>query len=157
MRARLLPLLLLAVVAAGCDTTDGLRLDAEFYVGSWTLAAISDDSGDRTAEVSALLDDIAAGFEADGDFSLTVDFAPAVNDAGQDDVTVLGTYQAQPDLRTLVLRVSTAQGTVAPTFLVDAESESRIDLVAPAAVVELLLGQLEIDFEGDVRLGLRKL
>ena len=84
MRLRLLPLLLLALAAAGCDSTgDELTLDADFYVGSWTLVSIADDSGDRTAEIQTLLDDLAVDFESDRSFQLIADFSALVNAAGQ--------------------------------------------------------------------------
>ena len=154
MRARLaLPLLLLL---AACDSTDGVRLNADYYVGAWTLASISDGTGDRTAEVNGLLDDIAVVFRSDRSFTLTVDFSTAVNTAGQADATVEGTYQAQPDLKTLVLLVNTSQGTFAPTFQASADTATEVSLAAPALIVDQLLGQLQIDFEGEVSLRLRK-
>lgn len=154
MRARLaLPFLLLL---AACDSTDGLRLNNEYYVGTWTLVSISDGSGDRSTEVDALLDDIRVVFRSDDSFTLTVDFADAVNTAGQADVTFEGDYQAQPDLSVLLLTVVVSGQTVTPTFQADADSETRVDLTVPGVILQQLLGQLEIDFEGDVTLGLRK-
>ena len=147
-------LCLLAFVAfAGCDTADdGLRLDADFYVGSWTLASLSDDSGDRTADIAAVTDDLTFTFEADRDFQFLADFPDAVNQAGRDDVTVAGTYRAVAEVQTLTLIVSG----VPPTFRAEASSASAVSITAPGAAVGLLLGQIGLDFDGDVTLGLRK-
>ena len=112
MRLRSLPLLLLALAVAGCDSTDdALVLDADFYVGSWTLASVADDSGDRTAEIQTLLEDLAVDFESDRSFVLVADFPALVNAAGQPDVTQTGTYQAVAAAQTLSLLVSAGGST----------------------------------------------
>ncbi len=156
MRARLLPVLVLALAAAGCDSSDEVVLDAEFYIGTWSLVSVADASGDRSAEALALLDALTVRFDADGSFRLDADFVPLVNAAGQPDVTTEGTYQAQPDLRALVLRVVVEGQTVAPSFQAAADSESEVTLTAPAVIVEQLLGALQIDFSGNVELGIRR-
>jgi hypothetical protein len=157
MRLRSLPLLLLALAVAGCDSTDdALVLDADFYVGSWTLASVADDSGDRTAEIQTLLEDLAVDFESDRSFVLVADFPALVNAAGQPDVTQTGTYQAVAAAQTLSLLVSAGGSTLAPTFQAAASSEDRVTLTAPAVIVSQLLGNLDIDFEGDVVLGLAR-
>ena len=158
---RLLPLLLLALAAGGCDSTDdALRLDADFYVGTWTLTSVADDTGDRTTEVNALVDDLRAQFDADRTFSLDADFFEVVNAAGLEDVAIDGTYQAQAEARALVLLVPVEGQTLAPTFQVDAASEDAITLTAPAAIVTQLLtgpdGTLELDFSGNVVLGIAR-
>lgn len=157
MRLRLLPLLLLALAVGGCDSTDdALALDADFYVGSWSLVSVADGSGDRTAEIQVLLDDLAVDFEEDRSFVLVADFDAVVNAAGQPDVTQTGTYQAVAAAKTLSLLISAAGTTLAPTFQADASSESRVTLTAPAVIVSQLLGNLDIDFEGNVVLGIAR-
>lgn len=152
MRARLLPLLVLLAVA-GCDSgDDALRLNADFYVGTWDLVRVGDASGDRSAEVLALVDELTVRFDADRSFQLDADFVDLVNQAGQDDLTIEGTYQAQPDTRVLVLVVDN----LAPPFQVSATTEDDVTLTAPAIVVEQLLGALQIDFEGNVTLGIER-
>ncbi len=153
MRLQLLPLLVVALVASGCDSGDDeLTLDADFYVGTWTLTSITDGTGDRSAEALQLLDALTVRFDADRAFRLDADFAPIVNQLGQEDVVIEGDYQAQPTTQLLVLRVDG----LAPTLQVDAASRDAITLTAPAVVVEQLLGELQIDFEGDVTLGIRR-
>lgn len=153
MRLRLLPALLLAVLAAsGCDSTDDRVLDADFYVGSWALVGVSDATGDRTDDVLALLDDLAVDFQSDRSFELVADFVVLVNAAGQDDIALDGTYQAIAAAQTLSLLVTVEGQTLAPTFQAEAASDDAVTLTAPAAIVEQLLGNLEIGFEGSVEL-----
>ena len=156
MRLRL-PLLLLALVAAsGCDSTEEIVLNADFYVGTWTLVSVADDSGDRTAEVTGFLDDLAVDFESDRSFALVADFSELVNAAGQADVALDGTYQATAAARTLSLIVDADGMPFAPTFQVDAESEDAVTLTAPAVIVQQLLGALQIAFDGNVVLGIAR-
>ena len=155
-RTRVLPLLLAVLAASGCDSADEIVLDADFYVGTWTLVRVADDSGDRTAQVTALLDDFAVDFESDGDFVLVADFAEIVNAAGQADVTLAGDYQAAAVARTLSLLIDTDAGRLAPTFRVEAESQNAATLTAPGAIVGQLLGDLQIAFDGDVVLGIAR-
>ncbi|WP_420454669.1 hypothetical protein [Rubrivirga sp.] len=153
MRLRLFPLVLALLVAGGCDSADDeLTLDADFYVGTWSLVRITDGSGDRSAEALALLDALTIQFDADRSFRLDADFVPLVNQAGQADVTIEGDYQAQATTRLLVLLVDG----LAPTLQVNAASRDEITLTAPAVVVEQLLGELQIDFTGDVTLGIER-
>ena len=158
MPARL-PLLALALLlAAGCDSGDDeIELDADFYVGTWTLVGISDGSGDRTAEVLALLDDFTIRFDSDRDYQLDADFNGLVNAAGQPDVSVAGDYQAVAATRSLVLRVDTDDLTVAAPFTTEAETEDAVSVTANGALIEQLLGSLDVlDFEGDVTLDIER-
>lgn len=140
---------LLLLTAAGCDSGgDEIRLDADFYVGSWLLTSVTDDSGDRSPTVFNFVDELAASFEADRDFRLDADLSALVNQLGQADIEIEGTYQAQPDLRVLVLLVDD----LAPSFQARATSQNEVSLTAPAIVVEQLLGELPLEFQGDVTL-----
>ena len=151
MRARLASLLLLVALVTGCDSA-GLVLDSQFYVGSWRLVSVSDDSGDRSDEVFAAVDDLDARFAANSSFSLDVDFNVVVNAAGQDDIALDGTYQATDDALILVF-----DGGIAATFLVDAESQGRVDLTVPGALISQIFGtQIPVSFDGDVVLGIRR-
>ncbi len=149
MRARLAVPLLLAALVAGCDSA-GIVLDSSFYIGSWTLASVSDDSGDRTDAVRAAVDDFDLRFDPDGSFVLDVDFKVAVNAAGQDDVRLPGDYQATPATLTLLLEegVRLALGA-------EAESERRVRLTIPGTLVSLFLGS-GVDFDGDVVLVIQR-
>ena len=156
MRRLLLALPLLVVVSvAGCDSNDEdddqIVLDADYYVGTWSLVSVTEDDTDRTDELLSLLDGLDVTFEADRGFTLDADFNDVVNGLGQDDVELEGTYQAQAASRTLVLLVDG----LAPSFSAEAEGQNRVDLTAPAALVTQLL-DLPIELEGDVTLGVRR-
>ena len=149
-RTRVLPLLLAVLAASGCDSTDDLVLDADFYVGTWTLVRVADDSGDLTSQIDPLLDDLTVAFASDRSFELEADFSAAAEALGQTDVAFDGTYQAAAAARTLTLLVDLEGTTLAPTFRVDAETEDDVTLTAPGAIVSQLLGDLPLDFDGDV-------
>ena len=102
------------------------------------------------------MDDLAVDFEQDRSFVLVADFSALVNAVGQADVTQAGTYQAVAAARTLSLLISAAGTTLAPTFQAAASSENRVSLTAPAVIVSQLLGNLDIDFEGNVVLGIAR-
>ena len=147
---RLLPFLAALFLFAGCDSTDDddRVLDADFYVGTWTLATVSDDGGDRTSDVSRSLDELTIEFESDGDFTLDADLSDAVNASGQNDISTSGTYQAQAALETLILQ----SGGLAATLQADASSDDRVTLTAPAVIVNGLLSGLPFSFSGDTSL-----
>ena len=154
MRRLLLALPLLLAVA-GCDSDDtddnDVVLDADYYVGTWSLVSVMEGDTDRTDQLLDLVDGFDVTFEADRDFALDVDFNDTVNDLGQDDVELEGTYQAQAATETLVLLVDG----LAPSFSAEAEGRSRVDLTAPAALITQLL-DLPIELEGDVTLGVER-
>ncbi len=151
MRVLLVLSFVLVGLLVGCDSA-GIVLNSEFYIGSWTLVSVADEGGDRTDEVLAAIDDFAVRFESDGSFVLDVDFDVAVNAAGQDDIRLPGDYQATA--ATLVLLLD---GGLAASFLAEAESQNRVLLTVPAALLSQILGsQLGIDFDGDVTLGIQR-
>ena len=145
MRLRLLPLLLALLVAGACDSGDDeLVLDADFYVGTWTLTAISDNSGDRTPEASAVLDDLTFRFGSDRSLQFDADFNAEAEAAGQTDISLAGTYQAQALARTLILESSG----FAATLQARADSDDRVTLTAPAVIVRTLLSGLPFEVDG---------
>ncbi|MGB3544842.1 hypothetical protein [Rubrivirga sp.] len=146
---------LLFLVATGCDSSsDELRLDNDYYVGSWELVSVSDGNGDQTALINTLVDDLTADFEQDGGFRLDADLNSLLNTLGQEDIVIEGTYTAQPDVPALVLQ---ADG-FAPSFQVSADTRETVALTAPAAVVGQLLGPLDaINLAGDVTLTVRRI
>lgn len=145
---RLLPLLAAALLVAGCDSSDDRVLDADFYVGTWTLSMISDDDGDQTSAVSEGLDALTVEFESDGGFSLDIDLSDALNASGQSDLSTSGTYQARAELGTLILRRSGFSA----TLQAEAASDDRVTLTAPALIANALLVGLPRSFEGDTSL-----
>lgn len=155
MRLRL-PALLIAVLAlgaAGCDSSDdGRRLDADFYVGDWTLVGISDGNGDQTTLVRVALDDLDIGFTSAGAFQIDADFSDRTNSLGQADITTTGTYQAQADIPALILR---AQG-LAATLQAASNGDDRVRLTAPAVIVNQLLQGLPFEFEGSTTISIER-
>ncbi|MEM0962507.1 MAG: hypothetical protein AAGK21_08245 [Bacteroidota bacterium] len=157
MRHAFLSLLLLFVVS-GCDSgEDETQLDAEFYVGSWVLTAVSDDSGDLSEGVFTVVDELAASFQSSGNFRLDADLSDLANDfLNIADISIEGTYQAVSATQTLVLLVDQNGTTIAPSFTIERTSDDLIDLVAPGAVVAELLGGLPLEFTGDVALTVQR-
>lgn len=151
MRLRLLALpLVLALAACDSGDADTLRLDAAFYTGTWRLATVADASGNRTASVRTVVDDLTVRFNADGTFQLDVDFSQTANDGGLADRVIAGTFTAQPDTRRLVL---SADG-LAPTFNASATARERVSLGAAASVLQVLLLGTGLEFTGTVTLTL---
>ncbi|WP_412062324.1 hypothetical protein [Rubrivirga sp. IMCC45206] len=147
MRLRLLPVLALALLAAGCDSgDDALTLDAAFYTGTWGLVSVADATGDRTGQTEPLLDDLRVTFDADGTFTLVADFSDVVNQNVRPDETITGTFQASSTAKTLVL----ISDGVAALFQADATASNRVALTAPASIVTGILGELPFDLQGDV-------
>jgi hypothetical protein len=123
------------VVAAACDSGgDADGLTAAYFVGDWTLVAVSDGTGDRTTEVNAVLDDLSLDFESNGDFAMAVDYSAVVNGAGTPDTTFAGTYGVSSGSN-LVLTL----GDVGISLGVQREGASRAALSTPAVVVNELL------------------
>jgi hypothetical protein len=132
-RALLVPLLAFAL--AGCDSSEDGGLTASYFVGTWTLVGVSDDSGDRTSEVEQVLDDLTIDFEAGGQFAMAIDYSAAVNNSGTPDETITGNY----DVSSSGDLVMTPSADVGVAFDVDTEGNSRADLSAPAAIINQLL------------------
>lgn len=151
-----LPLILL-LVATGCDSSDdALRLDNDFYVGTWELLSVTDGSGDQTDFVNGIVDDFAISFEQDRGFRLDADFNDFVN-LLQDDVEVEGTYEAQPNIPALVLIAEVDGTALAPSFQTSTTSEQQVSLTAPAEIVRGLLGGSDLlPFTGDVTLTVQR-
>ncbi|WP_412070283.1 hypothetical protein [Rubrivirga sp. IMCC43871] len=150
MRLRFLPLLAVALLAAGCDSSDddALRLDAAFYTGTWGLVSVADATGDRTGQTEPFLDDLRVTFTADGTFTLVADFTAIVNQTVRPDETITGDYQASATAKTLVL----ISDGVAALFQADATVTNQVALTAPASIVTGILGELPFDLQGDVTL-----
>ena len=150
MRLRLLPLLALALLAAGCDSTDddALRLDAAFYTGTWGLVSVSDATGDRTGQTEPFLDDLTVDFRSDGTFTLFANFTAIVNQNVRPDETITGDFQATAAAKTLVL----ISDGVAALFQANATVSNQVALTAPSSIVTGVLGELPFDLQGDVTL-----
>ena len=149
---RIASLLLAVLLFAGCDSSDDRTLDADFYVGTWTMISITDGSGDRTGAVRMAVDDLTVSFANGGTFELDVDFNSVLNNGGQADVSQSGLYQAQAQIPSLIL---TSSGLGAP-FQVSAESDNQISLTAPSVIVNALLSGLPFQFEGDATIVIRR-
>ena len=77
--------------------------DASTLVGAWVLVGVSDESGDQTEAVFALVDALVFTLNDDGTCALEVDFNDEVNATGQDDVNLSGTCTLDEASQTLTL------------------------------------------------------
>lgn len=145
---RIASLLFAVFLLVGCDSSDDRVLDADFYVGTWTLVSLSDGSGDQTARQA--IDDLTIEFDADGSFDLDAKFNDS---AAQDDISIQGTYQAQAAIPSVILTVSP----LAATLRANASSDDNVSLTAPAVIVNALLAGLPFQFEGDTTVRIRRL
>lgn len=142
---RLPRILLAAVISAAalpaCDSgDDGPGLTAAYFVGSWQLVAVHDNTGDRTAEVGVALDDLTIDFASGGQFSMLVDYSPIVNAGGTADTTFAGSYGVSSGGQLVM-----TPGTVSVPFTVATDGPNRADLSTSAAIVNELLSGSDLD------------
>ncbi len=124
--------LLLALVAVGCDSAEEDLTDAEIFVGSWTVVAVSDSEGDKTDVFSEGVSSFSATINDDGTYSLVVSFV----DPDRSPVALAGDYTVDEGGENLMLSAGAQQ----LNFMYDIRSENRIDLSLPAAVVAAVFG-----------------
>ena len=159
MSSRLLAavLVLFVTLLPACDNGSGAGdgLEARFFVGTWTLVQVRDASGDRTAEVEALVDDFRIVFASGSAFTLTVDYAAAVNAAGTPDATITGTYAISSGGR---LVLTQAGNNLSASFGVTQESDRRVRLATDALVANGLLAgsTLDLGLTGAVALSIAR-
>ncbi len=153
----LAPLAFTACDSNPIDTEEGLT--PAYFAGNWRLTAVRDGSGDRTAEVAQILDDLSVSFTTAGAYTLRVDFSAAANGAGAVDATYAGNYAvtANDDL-VLVLPATETTPEFAASFGALRESATQVRLTSPAAVLTALLGATgqELGLTGSVALTLAK-
>ena len=145
---------LLAALMVGCDSgSDDDLSETELFVGTWTVASVRDDEGDKTPVVNAL-GTMSATFESGGAFELTFDAAQQ----GVPDQTASGTYTVNEALNVIMLN-ATVQGTTFPvpvefTF----EGEDRVTLSIPELAVDVVASQIAAfgALEGEVSLTLAR-
>ncbi len=134
--------LLVAVAAVGCDTTEEDELtDAEIFVGSWTVVEVSDDDGDKTSVFAQGVSDFSAIINADT-YSLLVSFV----DPDRQPVALSGDYTVNEGGNNLILEAGPQQ----LSFSYDIQSENRIRLTLPEAVVRDIFGTQEGTYVGNV-------
>lgn len=134
--------LLVAFVAVGCDSSDDDQTDAEIFVGSWTVVAVSDDEGDKTAVFAEGVSDFSATLNGDGTYSLVVTFV----DPQRPPVPLAGDYTVNDGSKILTLMA----GPQELPFSYDIQSETRIALSLPEAVVRGVFGTQEGTYVGIV-------
>jgi len=142
---RVVPTLIIAFAAAagaaGCDSGDsGDALTAAYFVGSWELVAVHDDTGDRTAQVQVVLDALTIDFTSGGQFSMLVDYSALVNAGGTPDTTFVGGYGVSAGGSLVV-----TPGAASVPFGVVTHGSARADLSAPAVIVNELLSGSDLD------------
>jgi len=87
----------------GDGQDNGEEGDASMLVGAWALVGVSDESGDQTEAVFALVDAFVFTLNDDGTCALEVDFNDEVNATGQDDIHFSGTCTLDEASQTLTL------------------------------------------------------
>lgn len=137
----------LVFMYAACDNEGGDDTsDAERIVGSWDLAGVEDESGDRTADFAATFQSFDATFNADGTVNLVLDRT----DPNDDDVNLLATYAVDETAMTVTLTVQT----LAIPFSYEFVSDDTVELTASATLMNLvfqttLQGQSTITLQRD--------
>jgi hypothetical protein len=126
-----LALTFLLVPTSGCDTSVQVGLDASFFVGSWHLESVRDQSGDRTGDVQQVVESLNATFTANNTFQLHIVYAAAT---GQPSQTFSGTYSVTG---TGQLVLTTPE--VSAIFDATAQGENKVELRAPAALVQAII------------------
>lgn len=138
---------LLVSMLPGCDGSAS-DIDAGFFVGTWGLVGVHDGSGDRTSDVFALVESLRVTFVATGSFDLLIQYTEA---ADHPDRSITGTYAVSQSGQLILTAVDTAM-----SFQVTLVSDNRIELRAPAVLVQNVIAGTEIDiaFSGTVALTL---
>lgn len=127
----------LLFVATGCDSNGDDESDAEILVGTWTVASIADDEGDKTAVFGAGVESFRADINEDDTYSILVDYNATAEAAGQTDVNLAGTYTVNESLKTITLNVTGLGGLV---LEYDIENNNRVVLSGPAEFINLAFG-----------------
>lgn len=138
--------LLLAFVVSACDTTEDELDDSEVFIGSWTVVEVRDEEGDKTAVFNEDIDSFSTEIEANGDFSLTVDYADQ-----RPTIPLTGTYTIDEDLNALTLNGEIG-GSAVPPLVFDYEivSENEIELSIDDDWIEAVFGTEPATYVGEV-------
>ena len=134
--------LLFGLVSIGCDSNEDDLTDAEIFIGSWTVVEVNDEEGDKTDVFQEGVQDFNATINADGTYSLVVDFV----DPQRPDVPLQGTYVVDEGGKTIRLNA----GPQVLSFEYDIESEDRIDLSVNEVIVVGAFGAHPDTYDGRV-------
>jgi hypothetical protein len=162
--ARLAALVLLLVAPLAFTACDSDPIDTEgdltpaYFAGTWHLTAVSDGTGNRTADVEQILDDLSAAFTLGGTYTLGVDFSEVANGGGAVDATYAGNYGISTSNLVLVLPATETTPELAVSFGATRVDATHFQLAAPAAVLSGLLGATgqQLGLTGTVTLTLTK-
>jgi hypothetical protein len=126
---------LVLVSFVGCDSDDDDDDPADAFVGTWNLQSIEDTvNGDLTNQLLQIVNSLTIDFDEDGAFELNLDYNEAGEAAGNEDITLTGTYVATET--NLNLTINEAQ--VTPSFPYNFNSNTEVELTQPAAVINAI-------------------
>ena len=134
--------LLFAVAAVGCDSNDDENNDAELFVDTWALTAISDDTGDQTEDFANLAESLTVDLEADSTFTLDLNYR---EDSGIQDLQLIGSYEVNAGANSLRLILPTQQ----LNFDYEFEDDDVVVLAAQADLVNPIFNPVT-PYEGQV-------
>lgn len=134
--------LLVGLISIGCDSAEDDRSDAEIFIGTWSVVEVSDDEGDKTDVFEEGIQEFSATIEADGTYSLLVDFV----DPQRPDVPLQGTYELREGDSQIIL----SAGPIDLNFGYDIESDDRIDLSINEVFVQQVFGAQPETYDGTV-------
>lgn len=119
---------------AGCDVGATIELDAAFFIGNWQLENVRDQDGarDRTHEVNQVVEAFRITFHAAGNFDLLISYREETHIPA---VRLAGTYAVSPAGQ-LILTAND----IPLAFQATAQGENQVELRAPAAIVNPILG-----------------
>lgn len=128
----------LLFTAVGCDSNDDDDSDADVFVGTWTVQSISDDQGDKTAVFGAGVQSFVATLNANGNYSIVVDYNAAAEAQGATDVNLAGTYTVTETSNTVTLSVPSLGASLPLTYNI--QNNNTIVLSGPATLINLAFG-----------------
>ena len=136
----------LLFVATGCDSNDDDDSDADVFVGTWTVQSIADDEGDKTAIFGAGVESFVATLNADGSYTIVVDYNATAEAAGAVDRNLAGSYTVVEAANTVTLSVTSLGASLPLTY--DIQNNNTIALTGNADLINLAFGTMT--YTGDV-------
>ena len=128
----------LLFVATGCDSNDDDDSDADVFVGTWTVQSIADDEGDKTAIFGAGVQSFVATLNADGSYTILVDYNAAAESQGAVDRNLAGNYTVTESANSVVLSVTSLGASIPLTY--DIQNNNTIALTGQALLINQAFG-----------------
>jgi hypothetical protein len=146
-----------ALLIIGCDTSDDddESVDAEKFLGTWTVTSAADMGGDRDVSAAiAALGTLSVLFEDDQSYVLTLVYA----DGTTPDLNISGIYTVNEASDRVVLSIQ-LEGLPQVDLNLDYAfvSDTVVEFTADGLTIGLLLGEAASGLEGDVVLTAQKI